>query len=103
MNYETHKFSLGLQYLHGFSSAVEPSAPCQPEEEQRGLTGTEKGLIGGVVGLGVLVLAIGVALGFLIWKKWIGPPRTGNAIELGDRGFPDLGRDPVIRPPSDDD
>ena len=103
MDYETHKFYLGLQNQDGFSSAVEPSAPCQPEEEQRGLAGTEKGLIGGIGGLGGLVLLISLTLGFLIWKKWIGPPKAENAVELGDRGSPGSGRDPVIRPPSDDD
>ncbi len=103
MNYENHKFSLGLQNQGAFSSAVEASAPCQPEEEQRGLSGTEKGLIGGIGGLGVLVLVISVTLGLLIWKKWIGPPKATNATELHDRELSVLGRDPVIRPPSDDD
>lgn len=82
---------------------MEPSAPCQPEEEQRGLTGTDKGLIGGIAGLGALVLVISVALGFFVWKKWIGPPKAETAIEPGDRGAPGSGHDPVIRPPSEDD
>jgi hypothetical protein len=75
VNYEAHKFSLGLQTKGGFASAVEPSIQCQRQE---GLNNTDKGLIAGVVVLGVLVLAI-LIVGYLLWRRWIRPTETPEA------------------------